>query len=901
MRTLTATELSNQKGRVVKPLIKIVLTHNSTSYTYTSSRILKLKRSEKHWSQSAEVVLDDADKVLHGLDLEGFKGVISRGFTTSEGDEYSATAPLWVVGQQRDSYKGKLLCSLSLVGTLDLMAQDKALSRYTQDDDDSNTVKDLLDAIAGATLAPFSHCSAVTITYDSEDALLDAFVPADYFTVAVGDTRLAKMKELLRYTACQIRVEDDEEIHVFVPVVSVTPTVTLRPNAAGDETNLTPGTGNNYEQVDEEVADEASTYVYNNKVSSYQRDLYNIPTSAIGTGTITKITLYFRVMNWGIDGNTVKGVIKSNSTVTETAEKNPYSDFGNSVWGTYSQDWTTNPADSQPWEWSDIADLQIGVSLKADATHLTYCTQVYVEVVVPLDYEYRLEDTYHTFFSKRFRRRIVFPNKVTVANDDYSGSATDASYSLIPKEEKKYMRVTSDAQCASLAAAILSNFQLDAEKGAAVIPFMNIGQEEYDYVLITDTRAGDTRAGNIGWFTEYYEKNKFSMSFGFGRASTLPLSDFAGLISSAGLSVANLLPLIEQSYDYIEQILSILEERAERISFRWLDPENTIDLTKIGDTLDNLEDGSTYARVKSASLSAAGLVLLDEVVEGTYELVLATQISAGKIVLSSGVMVSEDYVKTSAGTSRVELTSTGLKGYNNSVLQVEIKATDGKIYAGAGAVVIDASGITMSRSDSGDNLDLVFKYGANIEGWMYPVSGGVVILTNTGDDLFIGVGSGGGIAIAGGALPASVADSALDLYAVGDVRLWAPSGKGLSVRAGGTPVTPTADDISITAADEIILEADDRLGIGSGSLLPGPAANDIVITGGDDVRIFSNTSGEIDLDSAGLIDLDATTFMILPRRTSAPTPVEGAMYIRSDLYLVYIYLNGGWTIVHDMS
>ena len=49
-----------------------------------------------------------------------------------------------------------------------------------------------------------------------------------------------------------------------------------------------------------------------------------------------------------------------------------------------SEQWDTNPADSQAWEWADIDALQIGVSLKGggdfpESFH-SECTQVYVEV-----------------------------------------------------------------------------------------------------------------------------------------------------------------------------------------------------------------------------------------------------------------------------------------------------------------------------------------------------------------------------------------------------------------------------------------------------------------------------------------------------------------------------------------
>lgn len=162
-------------------------------------------------------------------------------------------------------------------------------------------------------------------------------------------------------------------------------TETLRPSAAGDECNISSqGTGDaecpdHYQNVDEETADDDTTYVRNDN-ADYERDLYNIDDSGVGAGTINKITLYFRVLGTAT-GNCVKGAIKSNSTATETAEKDPGTDFGADTWGTYTKEWATNPADSEAWAWTDINALQIGVVLKEPAArNAAYCTQVYVVV-----------------------------------------------------------------------------------------------------------------------------------------------------------------------------------------------------------------------------------------------------------------------------------------------------------------------------------------------------------------------------------------------------------------------------------------------------------------------------------------------------------------------------------------
>lgn len=153
-------------------------------------------------------------------------------------------------------------------------------------------------------------------------------------------------------------------------------TETLRPDAAGDETNLTiGGTGaasTNWESVDEVTADENTTIVYTAS-TSYLRDLYNLPASS-GSGTINFIKVYARCYYYNFTSY-AKLSLKSNSTATDGGEVELTSSYV-----TYSQQWNTNPADSSAWEWADIDALQIGVSLKAAGSSQSICTQVYVEV-----------------------------------------------------------------------------------------------------------------------------------------------------------------------------------------------------------------------------------------------------------------------------------------------------------------------------------------------------------------------------------------------------------------------------------------------------------------------------------------------------------------------------------------
>ena len=72
-------------------------------------------------------------------------------------------------------------------------------------------------------------------------------------------------------------------------------TETLRPNANTGSPGLsqTPRTGSNYDKVDEVGAhDGDSTYVHQDSESEGpDKDIYEIENSAVGAGTITKVTV----------------------------------------------------------------------------------------------------------------------------------------------------------------------------------------------------------------------------------------------------------------------------------------------------------------------------------------------------------------------------------------------------------------------------------------------------------------------------------------------------------------------------------------------------------------------------------------------------------------------------------
>lgn len=231
MRTTDATLTAAQKAGG-DALCKLVLSKSGQSdLTYSVSstnRILDLSHPESEWSQTAQILIDNRDGNLTAGALEGWSGVISYGYNTADGDEYSATAPLTVIAQKADTIfrpVSDLTLSLSLAGLFDMWGEDKASETYQVGSSNTDTVKTIMDAVAGATLTPFDHCSAHTITYDSgyDDSIIDAFKPVDYFTIALNESRLSVFKKLMRFLKCKARVENDSgtaTIHVFLPTIT---------------------------------------------------------------------------------------------------------------------------------------------------------------------------------------------------------------------------------------------------------------------------------------------------------------------------------------------------------------------------------------------------------------------------------------------------------------------------------------------------------------------------------------------------------------------------------------------------------------------------------------------------------------------------------------------------------
>jgi len=167
---------------------------------------------------------------------------------------------------------------------------------------------------------------------------------------------------------------------VMLPTSVSAATVSVTPSAAGDETNLIPNTGTNWEAV--ATSDGDTTYVESDTSDTYLTDLYNLDDTTTAPGEINSVTVYFsaRALSTPTQASAYTRIKTSGTTYDGTAQTLTTS------YATYSTAYTTNPQSGNEWTWKEINDLQAGVGLRRALTtgkgssRPSRCTQVWVVV-----------------------------------------------------------------------------------------------------------------------------------------------------------------------------------------------------------------------------------------------------------------------------------------------------------------------------------------------------------------------------------------------------------------------------------------------------------------------------------------------------------------------------------------
>jgi hypothetical protein len=163
---------------------------------------------------------------------------------------------------------------------------------------------------------------------------------------------------------------------------------TLRPNAAGDNTEWVASAGSNYQCVDEDPIS-TSDYVSTTGLSGNPKDLYNLGTAAIGNN-IYFVALFATFAEFGAGSNAMSLIIKTGGTETKTENIS----FDGTTYKEYYDVWALNPVTGLPWTQSDIDSLQAGFRSETFTVNQR-CAQLYVLVgygdgaIIPITMHHR--------------------------------------------------------------------------------------------------------------------------------------------------------------------------------------------------------------------------------------------------------------------------------------------------------------------------------------------------------------------------------------------------------------------------------------------------------------------------------------------------------------------------------
>lgn len=251
---------------------------------------------------------------------------------------------------------------------------------------------------------------------------------------------------------------------------------TLRPDGAGDFTQLTPSAGSNYDCVNEIITNNAD-YVYQTvqAVPKYEYDLYSIPITAIPHGNIAFVRVY-TVMKHGSGATGVgKATLKTHSTNYYGSEETLTTSYCS-----YYKTWINNPTTGLAWTRSEILALQIGVSLKAGSAANTeaYCSQVYVVIgqgdeTLIYNWTFNEADTSGTTINDVYGNYGTHYDNATPSIPDFTTDQNGVANKAIDFEvaSKEYVKMTP--------------FNLDPDASALVL-----------WVYFNDVTNDDVFAGN---------------------------------------------------------------------------------------------------------------------------------------------------------------------------------------------------------------------------------------------------------------------------------------------------------------------------------------------------------------------------------------------------------------------
>jgi len=560
--------------------------------------------------------------------------------------------------------EGDLIQIYARISDASYTAYVKSMEISSVDEGIYLTIKDLLTAIAGATLACFSHCTAFTIEWDNDedDDPLLLYQPQDSFRAYVGGSRLAAFKKALDCCGCVCRFEKDSKIHILIP----------------ESANF-----------DYEYSLESGHAFF----SKAFRQTLVIPNYIVVQSQKDDDPQYS-----GFDSDDSYALIPVRKYIQLRLQSNDEAgDIATAVLGRYQLNAVMGAADvpmncgAELYDYIKVTDAREGETRTGN-----------------IGYIKRTYNAAKGIYSMRFG--FGAPPIVEHTKELYQALKREMGSVSFERLSVK------DAYIENLLVNQIDAVWLDPESGNVDFSLMGDNLDNLPdgetYVKYRSLHL-DASGLDILEDTLYYLRLPGSATAELWKGDSAPTSPVEGTLwidTSGETDVVkrydgeDFQELPAATIAELNQGILVRETRHASLTAAGLVLVEELygGLADMSGDLDDIANGTNFHRVATASLNAYGLVLLDQVVEGTYGLLRTTDLSAGHLLLSAYTQVSGEWYDHGG----VEIdASTGINIYgSNYALTTRATKTgtiqcfvgsDGKLYAGAGAVYLDGSGLTI--------------------------------------------------------------------------------------------------------------------------------------------------------------------------------------------------------------
>jgi len=404
------------------PYIYARFSYSTNSYiytTHTTNSILSVNDYEEPFGGMAVITIDNFDQALSALDLRGYQLDLGYGFVTPS-DEYSNTRRLWVLSQRTVSVEGGLAVEFTCFDDWYKMAQSGLVSAG---DVVVGTIVNGADFVPGETVTGQTSLNTATLVSVGE-GFIQVINKSGSFTVgeivagAVGRCSGVVSQTAISAAAGGVWKENTTILAILTSILS-----TLTGIVGG---------------VELDSDDTANT------INTYQPLLYT-PTAA-----------------------PIRGIVRQLLQMSSCG-----------------------------------ARLE-----NDDKLHV-----LYLDTAAVADYSYQ---TTHVFFAESKEQSIIIPNTVVFV-DKMPDSNTAATYAGTANDAVSVARIgtvttievdptiTSTGIATARATAWIAQRVAEANQGKIIAP-MNVQQELYDMVQVTDARANLVTKGRVGRIDRKYDK-----------------------------------------------------------------------------------------------------------------------------------------------------------------------------------------------------------------------------------------------------------------------------------------------------------------------------------------------------------------------------------------------------------